>query len=137
MPLRQVWQKVPRADKIYCAPGNAGIAEYAECVDIGAMEFENWQNLPKKKRSIFASSGMDDPLGRSCGRIGRCGNPYVRFKEKRRYFGRIKSVFKRSYEKYDIPTAGYENFTDPKEAIAYLENAKFPIVLKADGLCTW
>lgn len=46
----------PRADKIYCAPGNAGIAEYAECVDIGAMNLKNWQNLPKKKRSIFASS---------------------------------------------------------------------------------
>lgn len=48
--------KSPRADKIYCAPGNAGIAEYAECVDIGAMEFEKLAEFAKEKRSIFASS---------------------------------------------------------------------------------
>lgn len=47
--------KSSKVDKIYCAPGNAGIAEYAECADIGAMEFENWQPLPKKKRSTLLS----------------------------------------------------------------------------------
>lgn len=48
--------------------------------------------------------------------------------------GRLQSIFQRSDEKYNIPTAAYENFTDPQEALAYLETAKFPIVLKADGL---
>lgn len=76
--------KSPRADKIYCAPGNAGIAEYAECVDIGAMEFEKLAEFAKEKEIDLCIVGMDDPLvGRSCGRIGRCGNPYVRSKEKR------------------------------------------------------
>ena len=87
--------KSPRADKIYCAPGNAGIAEYAECVDIGAMEFEKLAEFAKEKRSIFASSEWMIRLSESCGRIGRCGNPYVRSKEKRRYFGRIKKRFQK------------------------------------------
>ena len=47
--------KSPKVDKIYCAPGNAGIAEYAECVDIGAWNSRNWQLLPEKKRSILPS----------------------------------------------------------------------------------
>ena len=54
--------KSPRADKIYCAPGNAGIAEYAECVDIGAMEFEKLAEFAKEKEIDLCIVGMDDPL---------------------------------------------------------------------------
>ena len=54
--------KSPRADKIYCAPGNAGIAEYAECVDIGAMEFEKLAAFAKEKEIDLCIVGMDDPL---------------------------------------------------------------------------
>ena len=133
MPLRQVWQKVPEQIRYTARPETRELQNTQSAWTSEQWNLKNWQNLPKKKRSIFASSEWMIRLSESCGRIGRCGNPYVRSKEKRRYFGRIKA-FKRSYEKYDIPTAGYENFTDPKEAIAYLENAKFPIVLKADGL---
>ena len=54
--------KSPKADKIYCAPGNAGIAEYAECVDIGAMEFEKLAAFAKEKEIDLTIVGMDDPL---------------------------------------------------------------------------
>ena len=54
--------KSPRADKIYCAPGNAGIAEYAECVDIGAMEFDKLAAFAKEKEIDLCIVGMDDPL---------------------------------------------------------------------------
>lgn len=54
--------KSPKVDKIYCAPGNAGIAEYAECVDIGAMEFEKLAAFAKEKEIDLTIVGMDDPL---------------------------------------------------------------------------
>ena len=73
--------KSPKADKIYCAPGNAGIAEYAECVDIGAMEFDRLAAFAKENSIDLCIVGMDDPLVRSCGRYGRGGNPHIRSEE--------------------------------------------------------
>ncbi len=105
-----------KVDKIYCAPGNAGISEVAECVPIGAI-------------------GMDDPL------VG--GIVDVFEKEGLRVFGPRKNAAilegskafsKDLMKKYNIPTAAYETFTDPEKALEYLETAKMPIVLKADGL---
>ncbi len=130
MPLRQSVAKSPRADKIYCAPETRG-AEYAECVDIGAMEFENWQNC-QRKRSIFASSEMDDP---SMGLVDVLEDAGIRTfgSKKTPLFWKDQSVFKRSYEKYDIPTAGYMRILQIKGSNRLSENAKFPIVLKADG----
>ncbi len=125
----------PRADKIYCAPGNAGIAEYAECVDIGAMEFEKLAAFAKEKKIDLCIVGMDDPL------VG--GLVDILEKAGVRTFGPRKNaailegskVFSKDLmKKYNIPTAAYENFTDPEKALTYLETAKFPIVLKADGL---
>lgn len=125
----------PKVEKIYCAPGNAGIAEYAECVAIGAMEFEKLAAFAKEHEVDLTVVGMDDPL------VG--GVVDVFEKEGLRVFGPRKNAAilegskafsKDLMKKYNIPTAGYENFTDPEEAIAYLETAKFPIVLKADGL---
>ena len=52
----------PKVDKIYCAPGNAGISEYAECVDIGAMEFDKLVAFAKEKQIDLTVVGMDDPL---------------------------------------------------------------------------
>ena len=127
--------KSPRVDKIYCAPGNAGIAALAECVPIGAMEFDKLVAFAKEKEIDFTISGMDDPL------VG--GIVDVFEAEGLRVFGPKKNAAilegskafsKDLMKKYNIPTAAYENFTDPKAAIAYLEQAKFPIVLKADGL---
>ncbi|MBC5754507.1 phosphoribosylamine--glycine ligase [Roseburia sp. BX0805] len=127
--------KSPRVDKIYCAPGNAGIAALAECVPIGAMEFDKLVAFAKEKEIDFTIIGMDDPL------VG--GIVDVFEAEGLRVFGPKKNAAilegskafsKDLMKKYNIPTAAYENFTDPKAAIAYLEQAKFPIVLKADGL---
>ena len=125
----------PKADKIYCAPGNAGIASVAECVDIGAMEFERLAAFAKEKEIDLTVIGMDDPL------VG--GIVDVFEKEGLRVFGPnkkaailegSKSFSKDLMKKYDIPTAGYEVFTDADKASEYLEGADYPIVLKADGL---
>ena len=125
----------PKAEKIYCAPGNAGIAEYAECVDIGAMEFDKLAAFAKEKEIDLTVIGMDDPL------VG--GIVDVFEAQGLRVFGPRKNAAilegskafsKDLMKKYDIPTAAYENFDDPEKALAYLEHADFPIVLKADGL---
>lgn len=127
--------KSKRVDKIYCAPGNAGIAALAECVPIGAMEFDKLVAFAKEKKIDFTIVGMDDPL------VG--GIVDVFEAEGLKVFGPRKNAAilegskafsKDLMKKYHIPTAAYENFTDPKEALAYLETAKLPIVLKADGL---
>ena len=125
----------PKAEKIYCAPGNAGIEEYAECVPIGAMEFEKLAAFAREKEIDLTVVGMDDPL------VGGIVDVFER--EGLRIFGPrrdaailegSKAFSKDLMKKYGIPTAAYENFDDPKEALAYLEHAEFPIVLKADGL---
>lgn len=127
--------KSSRVDKIYCAPGNAGIAQLAECVDITAMEFDRLADFAQEKGIDLTIIGMDDPL------VGGVVDVF----EKRglRVFGPRKNAAiiegskafsKDLMKKYNIPTAAYENFTDAEAAIAYLETAKMPIVLKADGL---
>ena len=127
--------KSPRADKIYCAPGNAGIAEYAECVDIGAMEFEKLAEFAKEKEIDLCIVGMDDPLvGGLVDVLEDAGIRTFGPKKNAAILEGSKAFSKDLMKKYDIPTAGYENFTDPDEAIKYLETAKMPIVLKADGL---
>ena len=127
--------KSDKVEKIYCAPGNAGIAQYAECVAIGAMEFEKLAAFAKEYEVDLTIVGMDDPL------VG--GIVDVFESEGLRVFGPRKNAAilegskafsKDLMKKYNIPTAGYENFDDAKKALAYLETAKFPIVLKADGL---
>ena len=127
--------KSSKVDKMYCAPGNAGIAEYAECVAIGAMEFDKLVAFAKEKEIDLTVIGMDDPL------VG--GIVDVFEKEGLRVFGPRKNAAilegskafsKDLMKKYNIPTAAYETFTDPEKALEYLETAKMPIVLKADGL---
>lgn len=124
-----------KADRIYCAPGNAGIGELAECVDISAMDFEKLVRFAKDKQIDLTVVGMDDPL---------CGGIVDAFeKEGLRIFGPRKNAAilegskafsKDLMKKYGIPTATYETFSSPEEAKKYLETAKLPIVLKADGL---
>lgn len=124
-----------KVDKIYCAPGNAGISEVAECVPIGAMEFDKLVAFAKEKEIDLTVIGMDDPL------VG--GIVDIFEKEGLRVFGPRKNAAilegskafsKDLMKKYNIPTAAYETFTDPEKALEYLETAKMPIVLKADGL---
>ncbi|MFI3207571.1 MAG: phosphoribosylamine--glycine ligase [Eubacteriales bacterium] len=127
--------KSSKVEKIYCAPGNAGIAEFAECVSIGAMEFDKLVAFAKDNEIDLTVIGMDDPL------VG--GVVDVFEKEGLRVFGPNKAAAilegskafsKDLMLKYDIPTAGYQNFDDALEALDFLETSKFPVVLKADGL---
>ena len=124
-----------KADKIYCAPGNAGIAEYAECVNIGAMEFEKLADFAQENQIDLTIIGMDDPLvGGLVDVLEEAGIRTFGPKKNAAILEGSKAFSKDLMKKYNIPTAAYENFTDPKAAVAYLETAKFPIVLKADGL---
>lgn len=132
-----VWKAAQseKVDKIYCAPGNAGISEYAECVDIQAMEFEKLTAFAKEKEIDLTIIGMDDPL------VGGIVDEFE--KEGLRVFGPKKNAAilegskafsKDLMKKYQIPTAAYETFEDAQAALEYLNTIEFPIVLKADGL---
>lgn len=124
-----------KADKIYCAPGNAGIAEYAECVPIGAMEFEKLADFAAEKNIDLTVVGMDDPLvGGIVDVFEARGLRVFGPRKNAAILEGSKAFSKDLMKKYGIPTAAYENFGSPEEALRYLETAKYPIVLKADGL---
>ncbi len=128
-------KKSPRVDEIYCAPGNAGIGEIAECVPIGAMEFDKIVSFAKEKNIDLTIVGMDDPLvGGLVDELEAAGIRTFGPTKNAAVLEGSKAFSKDLMKKYNIPTAAYENFDDPEEALAYLENASFPIVLKADGL---
>lgn len=124
-----------RVDKIYCAPGNGGIAQIAECVNITAMEFDKLADFAQENEIDLTIIGMDDPL---------VGGIVDVFEERGlRVFGPrknaaiiegSKSFSKDLMKKYNIPTCHYETFHSPEEALLYLGGCNFPIVLKADGL---
>ena len=125
----------PKVDKIYCAPGNAGIAEYAELVDIKAMEFDKLVAFAKEKEIDLTVIGMDDPLvGGIVDEFEKAGLRVFGPRKNAAILEGSKAFSKDLMKKYNIPTAGYETFDDPQKALAYLETAKMPIVLKADGL---
>lgn len=127
--------KSSKVTKIYCAPGNAGIAELAECVDIGVMEFDKLVDFAKKEAVDLVVVAPDDPL--VAGAVDAFEAAGIRAFGPRANAAIIegsKAFSKDLMKKYNIPTAAYENFTDAESALAYLETASFPIVLKADGL---
>lgn len=127
--------KSPRVEKIYCAPGNAGIAEIAECVNIGVMEFDRQVAFAKEHGIDLTVVAPDDPL--AAGAVDAFEAAGLRAFGPRANAAILegsKAFSKDLMKKYNIPTAAYETFTDPEEAIKYLETARMPIVLKADGL---
>ena len=127
--------KSPRVEKIYCAPGNAGIGQIAECVPIGAMEFEKIVVFAKEKEIDLTIVGMDDPLvGGLVDEMEAAGLRVFGPRKNAAILEGSKAFSKDLMKKYHIPTAAYENFDDPAKALAYLETAKMPVVLKADGL---
>ena len=128
--------KSDKVDKIYCTPGNAGIAEFAECAPIGAMEFDKIVAFAKEKEIDLVIVGMDDPLvGGLVDELEAAGIRTFGPRKNAAILEGSKAFSKDLMKKYNIPTAAYENFTDPAKAIEYLKTeAKFPIVLKADGL---
>jgi len=128
-------QKSAKVDKIYCAPGNAGIGQIAECVAIGAMEFGKLVAFAKEKEIDLCIVGMDDPLvGGLVDEMEAAGIRTFGPRKNAAILEGSKAFSKDLMKKYEIPTAAYENFDDPDKALEYLETANFPIVLKADGL---
>ena len=124
-----------QVDKIYCAPGNGGIAELAECVPITPMEFDKLVAFAKEKEIDLTVIGMDDPLvGGIVDAFEAAGLRVFGPRKNAAILEGSKAFSKDLMKKYGIPTAAYETFDDPQKAIEYLKNAKFPIVLKADGL---
>lgn len=124
-----------KAKKIYCAPGNAGIEEYAECVDIGATELEKLADFARDKQIDLTIIGMDDPL--VAGIVDIFEERGLRVFGPRKNAAIIegsKAFSKDLMKKYNIPTAAYETFGTPEAAIEYLKTSTYPIVLKADGL---
>lgn len=128
--------KSDKVDKIYCAPGNAGIGQIAECVPIGVMEFGKLAEFARQAAVDLVIVGPDDPL------VG--GLVDVLEAEGLRAFGPRKNAAilegskafsKDLMKKYSIPTAAYETFDCAEDALEYLQTCEaFPIVLKADGL---
>ena len=128
--------KSSRVEKLYCAPGNAGIGMIAECVPIGAMEFEKLVAFAKEKEIDMVIVGMDDPLvGGLVDELEAAGIPAFGPKKNAAVLEGSKAFSKDLMKKYGIPTAAYETFDQAADAERYLkEQASFPIVLKADGL---
>jgi phosphoribosylamine--glycine ligase len=127
--------KSPKVEKMYCAPGNAGIAEVAECVNIGVMEFDKLVAFAKEHEIDLTVVAPDDPL--AAGAVDAFEAAGLRAFGPRANAAILegsKAFSKDLMKKYGIPTAAYETFNDPEKALAYLETAKMPIVLKADGL---
>ena len=129
-------RKSPRVDALYCVPGNAGIAQIAECEpSIGAMDFDRIVSYAKEKAVDLVFVAPDDPL--AAGLVDRLEAEGLRAFGPRKDAAILegsKAFSKDLMKKYHIPTAAYETFDDAGEALAYLEHAAMPIVLKADGL---
>lgn len=128
-------RKNPKVEHLYCAPGNAGIAQLAECFPIGVMEFDRLLDLAKEKDVDFVIVAPDDPL--AAGLVDVFEEAGIRAFGPRKNAAILegsKAFSKDLMKKYGIPTAAYENFDDADKAREYLKDAKYPIVLKADGL---
>lgn len=128
--------KSPRVDKLYCAPGNGGIAQIAQCIDINAMEFDKLADFAEENKIDLTIIGMDDPLVGGIvdvfeSRGLKCFGP----RKNAAIIEGSKAFSKDLMKKYGIPTCSYEVFHSPDEAMMYVEKqTKFPIVVKADGL---
>lgn len=126
----------PRTGKLYCAPGNGGIAKDAECVAISAMDIPAVVAFAKEKKIDLVFVAPDDPL--AAGMVDALEKEGIAAFGPRANAAVIEAskVFSKDLMKrYGIPTAQYEVFSDPAEAVAWIEkNNRFPIVVKADGL---
>ncbi len=127
--------KSPKADKIYCAPGNAGIGQIAELVPIQVNEFEKLAAFAEEKRVGLVVVGPDDPLAEGIVDVFEAKNILVFGPRKNAaHIEGSKTFMKDLLKKYNIPTAAYEKFDNYEQALQYLQSRPVPIVIKADGL---
>ena len=125
----------PKVDALFCAPGNAGIARLATCVNIGAMEFDKLVAFAKENAIDFCIVGMDDPLvGGLTDLMEEAGIRTFGPRKNAAILEGSKAFSKDLMKRYGIPTAKYENFDNYDKAVEYIKASKMPIVLKADGL---
>jgi len=125
----------PQVTEIFALPGNGGIAADATCVPIGAKEIEKIAGFAKENGIEYAVVAPDDPLVLGCvDALEAVGIPCFGPRANAAIIEGSKVFSKNLMKKYGIPTAGYETFDDMENALAYLENAPIPTVIKADGL---
>ena len=132
-----VWKlkQSPRVDKIFCAPGNAGISEIAECVHIGANEIEKLADFAKQQDIDLTFVGPEEPL--TLGIVDYFEAKGLKAFGPSRQAAALegsKSFMKDLLAKYNIPTGFYKAFADREQAVAYIKEKGAPIVVKADGL---
>ena len=128
-------KKSKRITQLYCAPGNGGISEIAECVDIPATDIDAMTRFAKENGIDFVMVAPDDPL--ALGMVDAMEAAGIRAFGPHKNAAVIESskVFSKDLmAKYNIPTAKYEVFTEAEKAIAYIREQGAPIVVKADGL---
>lgn len=122
-------------DKIYALPGNGGIENDAVCIPIGACEIDKIVDFASSEKIDYAVVAPDDPLVLGAvDRLEEIGIPCFGPRANAAIIEGSKVFSKNLMKKYNIPTASYETFNDMEKALAYLENAPIPTVIKADGL---
>lgn len=125
----------PRLEKLYCAPGNAGIAEIAECVNIAVDDFNALADFAVENKIDLTVVGPDDPLVAGIVDLFEARGLKVFGPRRNAAIIEGSKVFSKNLmKKYSIPTAEYAVFDHPSHAVAYLKSCSYPIVLKADGL---
>jgi phosphoribosylamine--glycine ligase len=132
-----VWKiaQSPKVTKIYCAPGNAGIADLAECLPIKADDMPALLRFAVTEKIDLTVVGPEDPLTKGIVDLfEKKGLKIFGPSKKAAILEGSKDFSKRLMAKYNIPTAAFKTFTDAKQALAYLEKVGVPIVVKADGL---
>ena len=123
-----------RVEKIFCLPGNGGIAEDAECVAISSTDIPAIVDFAKKTSVDYAVVAQDDPLILGCvDELNKIGVPCFGPDKKAAIIEGSKVFSKEFMKRHNIPTAAYEVFDNPKKALEYLKTAKIPTVVKADG----
>ena len=128
--------KIPKVDKIYCLPGNGGISQIAECVPISVMDFDAIIDFVDSHKDIeLTVVAPDDPLAAGLvDRLEEKGHRAFGPRANAAIIEASKAFSKYLMKKYDIPTAKYEEFDNYDKAVEYLAKAKYPLVVKADGL---
>lgn len=124
-----------RVTELFCAPGNGGISEIAECVPINAMDIDGMVKFSREKSIDMVVVAPDDPL--AAGMVDALENAGIRAfgpKKNAAIIEASKVFAKNLMKKYNIPTAAYESFSDSKSAFEYVKTAGLPMVIKADGL---